>query len=111
MAYSNEMLQKINEEYTKVYFGLQNLFLKNVAAGRELNDNPGARNHLLHGSARRLSRIQRALENIFELFPPSTGRPLKRDKLNVEINLHAYVINMAGLFDNWAWAFVLRHNQ
>jgi hypothetical protein len=28
----------------------------------------------------------------------------------VQINLHAFVINLSGVFDNWAWAFIHRHD-
>jgi hypothetical protein len=44
------------------------------------------------------------------MFPPDTTTPLARDALmNVTVNLHAFLINLCGVFDNWAWAFVLRH--
>lgn len=44
------------------------------------------------------------------LFPPSATKPLASDVLNdAQINLHAFVINLYGLFDNLAWAFVWRH--
>ncbi|MEZ0152300.1 MAG: hypothetical protein AB9Q18_08415, partial [Candidatus Reddybacter sp.] len=75
------------------------------------NDASLVKEQLLHGVARRLSVIKKAIENIFDKFPPTTERPLSRDDLyDVQINLHAYVINISGIFDNWAWAFVHRHN-
>jgi hypothetical protein len=50
------------------------------------------------------------LERIFTLFPPAQERPLSHEVLTeVQICLHAFVINLSGVFDNWAWAFVLRH--
>jgi hypothetical protein len=29
---------------------------------------------------------------------------------DVQINLHAFVMNLYGIYDNWAWAYVLRHD-
>jgi hypothetical protein len=109
MAYTEEVISNFNEEYSNVHQGLQDLMLKNVVAGHEIED-ANAKEHLLYGAARRLSVIKKAVENIFTLFPPTIDRPLERDTLyDVQINLHAYVINISGIFDNWAWAFVQRH--
>jgi len=110
MEFSQEQIEKLSQEYSNVTCGLQDLMLRTVVSGQEF-ENPGVKEHLLHGAARRLSVIKRSLENIFNKFPITTERPLERDTLyDVQINLHAYVINLYGIFDNWAWAFVLRHN-
>ncbi|MCY0856452.1 hypothetical protein [Cupriavidus sp. D39] len=66
--------------------------------------------HLQHGAGRRLQVMARALTNIFRLFPPDIQHPMKKDDLeDVQINLHAYFINLYGVFENFAWAFVHRH--
>ncbi|RWA52107.1 hypothetical protein AU476_19275 [Cupriavidus sp. UYMSc13B] len=66
--------------------------------------------HLRQGAGRRLKVMARALENIFRMFPPSLQRPLPVDDLNdIQINLHAFFINLYGVLENLAWAFVLRH--
>lgn len=73
---------------------------------------PSARvtEHLLHGAGRRLSMIRRGLENIFTLFPPDIVRPLPQETvLDAQINLHTLLVNAHATSDNWAWAFVLRH--
>ena len=55
--------------------------------------------------------LRRCLSNVFVLFPPSTAKPLPSDDLDeVQISLHAFVMNLYGLFENLAWAFVLRHD-
>jgi hypothetical protein len=70
-----------------------------------------ARDYLRYGVARRLLVIRRALLNVFRLYPPTRSEPLApEDRADVQINLHAFVINVCGLFDNLAWAFVLQHN-
>jgi hypothetical protein len=68
---------------------------------------PGAQEHLKHGVCRRLKILARALENIFDLCPPEQEKPLEPDALcDVNINLHAFVINVHGLLDNLAWVTV-----
>lgn len=110
MGYSEEQIESFEKEYRKVCQGLQDIMLRTVLAGQE-STHAGVKEHLLHGAARRLSIIKKCLENIFNEFPPTTTTPLNRDVLDdVQINLHAYVMNLYGIFDNWAWAFVYRHN-
>ena len=110
MGYSEEQLDNFRNEYSKVCDGLQDLMLKTIVAGQE-STNAGVKEHLLHGVGRRLGTIKKSIENIFNNFPPSTTRPLDKDMLHdVQINLHAYVMNLYGIFDNWAWAFIHRHD-
>jgi hypothetical protein len=110
VPYSEEQIEKLEREYIEVCKGLQDLVQHTVVAGQE-SRHSGVKEHLLHGAARRINVIKRSIENIFTEFPPSTSRPIERDKLyDVQINLHAYVMNLFGIFDNWAWAFVFRHD-
>jgi len=110
MGYSEKQIENFEKEYNKVCQGLQDLMLQTVLAGQE-STHAGVKEHLLHGSTRRLGIIKKSIENIFDYFPLTTTRPLNRDVLyDVQINLHAYVINLYGIFDNWAWAFVHRHD-
>lgn len=110
MRYTAKQSADFSHECRVVIGDLQTLFLGCVTHGQTVN-NARAREHMLHGAARRLGVIRRSVENIFNLFPPSLDRPLARDALDdIEINLHAFVINLNGIFDNWAWAFVLRHD-
>lgn len=109
MGYSEAQIEKFYQEYENVCQGLQDLMLQTVVSGQELVGE-GVKEHLLHGVARRLNVLKRSLENIFYTFPPTASHPLDRDDLyDVQINLHAYVMNLYGIFDNWAWAFVHRH--
>lgn len=68
------------------------------------------RKHLSEGAGRRLTVLRRAVEKVFTVFPPSAQEPLTADDLaDAEINLHAFVVNLRGVFDNWAWAYVFQH--
>lgn len=90
---------------------LQDLQLQIVGQGQPLETTSRVREHLLHGVARRVGVIRRSIENVFALFPPNTKLPLSRDHLaDLQINLHAFVMNLYGTYDNFAWAYVLRHD-
>jgi hypothetical protein len=111
MYFSDEQLNDFENNRAKVIVDLQELQIKIVVAGESLDSSSRVREHLLHGAARRVSVIKRCIENIFLLFPPDTRRPLDQNKLtDVQINLHSFLINLYGLYDNWAWAYVLHHN-
>jgi hypothetical protein len=70
----------------------------------------GVRQQIVHGASRRLGTMRWCLQRIFELFPPSQARPLPREVLSdVQVYLQAFIVNVSGVLDNWAWAFVLRH--
>lgn len=110
MFYSAEQAEQIDRQRFDVVTELQDLQLQIVAQGQPLEATSRVREHLLHGAARRVGVIRRSIENVFALFPPTTPYPLSRDDLaDVQINLHAFVMNLYGIYDNWAWAYVLRH--
>lgn len=109
MAYTAEQVVDLQNGLSRVKADLQALTLNTVVQGQE-TEHPQVREHLLHGAARRLDVIGRTINNIFTSFPPETTRPLDKGALSdVQINLHAFMINVYGVFDNWAWAFVYRH--
>ncbi len=70
-----------------------------------------AKEYLLHGVARRLGVIERCVENIYSIFPLRREKLLNRNELkDVEINLHAFFINIFGLLDNIAWVVMHEKN-
>ena len=73
--------------------------------------NERAREYLRSGVGRRLRVLHRTLSNMFELFPVATVQLIGRADLDdARINLHAFIMNLYGLLDNLAWAFVLHHD-
>ena len=71
-----------------------------------------AKEFLLHGVARRLDVIERCVENIYSLFPLRRETLLSREELkDVDINLHAFFVNIFGLLDNMAWVAVYERNR
>lgn len=109
MAYTAEQADYFEREALKAATELQDLNLRGLSESRYAND-VKARNHLLHGAGRRLGVMKRSLEQIFAIYPPGNTQRLHRDALtDLQTYLHAFVINLAGIFDNWAWAYVLQH--
>lgn len=109
MAYDSSQVRELIHNNSKVYAQFHELTLRNVMAGRSVSDQ-ATREYLQRGVGRRLNVIQLALGRIYELFPPARRKPLAKATLSeVQVYLHAFVINLSGIFDCWAWAFVLRH--
>ncbi len=110
MAYSDEFAAKLLDEHDTLQSELQQLLLTTVLAGQSLT-NERAKDHMLHGAGRRLKLLRRCLKSVFRLFPPSQLAPLDSEDLDeVQISLHAFVMNLYGVFENLAWCFVLRHD-
>ncbi len=66
-----------------------------------------AKEYLTHGVMRRMGIIKRSIENVFTIFPIERIKLLSMDELrDVDINLHAFYINIFGLLDNMAWVFI-----
>lgn len=109
MVYSEKLMHRLVAEHVTMDRDLERLFITTIRAGNTLT-NERAKEHILHGVARRLKVLRRCLSNVFSIFPPTRTAPLPGDDLDeVQISLHAFVINLYGLFENLAWAFVLRH--
>jgi hypothetical protein len=71
-----------------------------------------AKEYLVDGVGRRLRILRRGLHNVYNLFSPAAVRPIDPENLDdVQISLHAFVINLYGLFDNLAWAFITARKQ
>lgn len=110
MSYTPEDSAKLQLESLKILSDLQMLMGECIRQGREAA-NPRVQEYMHFGVGRRVMVLLRSVENIFALFPPSQERPLKHEELSdVQINLHAFIINIYGIWDNWAWAFVHLHD-
>lgn len=67
-----------------------------------------AREYLNHGVSRRMKIIARCLDRVFQILPVDRTQVLNFDEvIDLEIHLHAFVINVNGLLDNLAWTFIL----
>lgn len=111
MPYTEETLQHLGDEYENVTRGLRKLVESFLTEMSPSLKNPRAKEYLEHGVCRRIRVLERSVERIYEIFPPDRKEKLTRDELSdVQIYLHAFVINLFGILDNLAWVYVLEHN-
>lgn len=110
MAYDRENTRLILEKYDEVDHMHGELMSKLLSVGLKLT-NEKASEYLMQGVSRRLNILARCLHNIFRIFPIEKTDLLPKDDLtDLNINLHAFFVNISGLFDNLAWVFVHENN-
>lgn len=101
--YPPETAQKWIAEEGRISAELLRIQLRFVAVG-EPCPNAGARQYLLQGCGRRILTIRHALRNVYSLFPPSRTTKLSQEELaDAQINVHAFMMNLYGFFENCAW--------
>jgi hypothetical protein len=109
LNYTQKSIDDLNEERPRVARRLEALMLTALKEEQKTAEEEAAE-YLRFGVGRRLSAMKHCLNTVFDLFPPEEAKPLRSEQLNVvQISLQAFVINLSGIFDNFAWAFVLRH--
>ncbi len=109
-VYVPEVLSDIENQYSSSIEELKEKrgWLTSVFSNSLSNEK--SKEYLLHGVCRRLGVILKCCENIFEIFPPQRTKLLSHDELNeIQINLHAYMVNIYGVLDNLAWVYVMEH--
>lgn len=109
MPYSTDLAESLIRDSREVREQLDQVLL---ALGRSALAAlpPRSVEHLCQGAGRRIGVLGHCFTTIFEKFPPNSSKPLPRSILyDVQIAHHAFVINLYGLFENLAWAFILRH--
>jgi hypothetical protein len=111
MHYSPEQKAEIERAWEGLSEELPDVWVSLARDLAPLLTQERAREHITYGAARRLMIITRCLKNVFTIFPVRRTQLLSDDERNdLEINLHAFLINIHGLPDNLAWAFVLERN-
>ena len=70
-----------------------------------------AEEFLKHGIGRRLKLMRRCIEQVYEIYPPSRTTFLSWEELeDLQVYLQAFVINVAGILDNFAWVIVVERS-
>lgn len=109
MKYSASDLPMLEERYEDALRSLGELQIAFVALSQRETD-PDVIEHLAQGVGMRLMVLSRAIENTFTTLDLNSSTPLSNEKNNdLQIYLHAFLINVVGLFDNCAWAFCYKH--
>lgn len=110
MHYSNEALNELETAHSELRSRYKKLITQVFLFVGHLK-NEKAREHMLHGVSRRLQMLQRCVDNMFRLFPASRMEKLpNEDLLDLEINLHAFLINTYGIIENVALALAYEND-
>lgn len=110
MIYGEENVKNIKEDYAEIDHIYTRLMLKLSDLRLKLT-NERAREYLVQGVCRRLNILTRCIHNIFKIFPVEKTDLLPRDDLtDLDINLHAFFINISGILDNLGWVFVYEND-
>src|SRR5262245_9563521 len=100
MVYNTQQVDELYDGLYELTSTIQRVRIALIQAGKSVTPDL-AREHLVYGAARRLGSALRCLRNVFDLFPPDTDVRLSSDALgDLDINLHAFQINVAGFGDN-----------
>jgi len=110
MIYSDKNIKDIRRFISKLDDTYMALFVAITDLRTKLK-NEDAIEHLMQGVARRLKILTRCTNNIFRLFPVEQSELLHEDDLlDLDINLHAFFLNISGVLDNLAWVLVYEHD-
>jgi hypothetical protein len=102
LNYGDEALAQLHHNYAVLTERYTRLQIDCSGFGQTLASER-AREFMTHGVSRRLWIIYRCVINIFRLFPPEQVEPLADDdRIDVEINHHAFLINVYGVLENLA---------
>ena len=110
MQYDEQTLKNIAEKYAEVGRIYDQLALRLSSMVSSLR-NARAKEYLTQGVGRRLSILNRCIRNIFGIFPVGRTEHLAPEELaDLDINLHAFFINVSGILDNLGWVFVFEND-
>lgn len=111
MKYTPEVVAEIEQAFRLVDRELRDAVISLLSDVAPKLKTERATEFLVQGVARRLRIIRRCVRNIFTIFPADRSELLNEDELeDLEINLHAFLINVHGIPDNLAWAYLLERN-
>ena len=110
MDQKEENFVKINQKYSEIDLIYSKLLVQTSSLSYSLK-NEKSYEYITHGVGRRLLVINRCIHNIFSIFPVTKTDVLpKEGVVDLDINLHAFFVNVSGIIDNLAWFFVLENN-
>jgi len=105
--YTDENIEKLQVKHYELQTRIRDISAWSLAFLPSAIQSKIANEYLQQGVCRRLKVIGRSCQNIFDIFPPNRQTVLSSDELNdIQINLHAFLINVHGILDNIAWVYI-----
>lgn len=110
MSLTSAQVKKINDEYSKVQVELNDLVLEISSFYDLFKENKNALDHYQYGLLRRIFLIKQCLKNFILIAPPHNPSYLPEDKRrDLNLFLHAFLINISGAINNLAWIWFYHH--
>jgi hypothetical protein len=110
-TYTAELMAKLTDFFEEAIAEAGEAFTGVVLLGHQLKS-PRAREYLHNGVGRRMGLVQRCVERMFQIFPPDRSVHFQRKELeDINIYLHAFLLNIYGILDDVAWVVVLEATQ
>jgi len=110
MSYDKENVKKIKEKYNEIDHISKQLMQRLLSLRLKLT-NEKAFEYLMQGVGRRLNILTKCLHNIFRIFPVEKTDLLPLEDLtDLDINLHAFIVNISGILENIGWVFVYEND-
>lgn len=104
MPFTEKSLTEIWSNYHSVHQKYESLMTRFL---RLRLSNPRAKEFATQGIIRRLGIMVQCIDNVFVVVPPERQDALSRqERLNVTINIQAFMVNVFGSIDNLAWIWV-----
>ena len=108
MTYTPHALESLSEQSSRVnekYLALFSEFASFTQA------HPASREFTFHGFIRRLGILERCIQNVYSLYPPThLDIPSRETCVDLAINLQSFVFNVFGCLDNLAWVWVIERH-
>lgn len=105
--YTDENIDRLQAKYYELQTRINDISAWSLAFLPNAIKSKIAIEYMQHGVCRRLKVIGRSCQNIFDILPLDRQTILSSDELNdIQINLHAFLINVHGILDNIAWVYV-----
>lgn len=96
--------EQLKTDYIKI-IGKNDKFLTEALSVKFFHED--AQEFFNHGFCRRLKTLKRCTENVFEICPPDEIEKLEHDlRVDLEINIQAFIVNVYGAIDNLLWVWV-----
>jgi len=108
ISYTPDTLSRLIDEFSEVDEKYHTLLSKLLTFART---HPDSHEYTLHGFLRRLGTLQRCIQNVYFLYPPTRSDiPSRETCVDLTINLQSFVFNVFGCLDNLAWIWVIEHH-
>lgn len=70
------------------------------------------REYVTYGVARRLGAATKCITRVFDLLPPDSDARIESEvSEDATLFLQAFIMNVGGLADCWAWCYLIRHGR